>query len=75
MKTLIVKRTTTQYVSRDIGGTILWTHDAALALVMSCAKAMALAAKLQWSADHAGEQYQPPGEYGVQPVGVQETTP
>jgi hypothetical protein len=75
MKTLIVKRTTTQYVSRVVGDQILWTHDPALALVMSCAKATALAARLQYSADHAGEQYQPPGEYGVQPVGVQETTP
>ena len=65
MKTLLVKRTTTQYVSRVVGDTILWTHDPALALVMSCAKATALAAKLQWSADHNGEQYQPPGEYGV----------
>ena len=75
MNTFLVYRKTTQYVSRDIGGTILWTHDPALAQPMTCAKATALADRLQWSADHAGEQYQPPGEYGVQPVGVQETTP
>ena len=75
MKQLLVYRKTKQYVSRDIGGTILWTHDPALALPMSCAKATALALRLQWSADHNGEQYMPPGEYGVLPVGVQETTP
>jgi hypothetical protein len=66
MKTLLVYRKTTQYVSRDIGGTILWTHDPALALPMTCVKATALAAKLQWSADHAGEQYMPAGEYGTE---------
>ena len=65
MKTLLVKRTTTQYVSRVVGDQILWTHDPALALPMPCAKATALAERLQYSADHAGEQYMPPGEYGV----------
>ena len=75
MKTLIVYRKTTQYVRAVTSAGILWTHDPDAAQPMTCAQATALADKLQYSADHAGEQYQPPGEYGVQPVGVQETTP
>jgi hypothetical protein len=66
VKTLFVYRTTTQYVRAVTGsGVILWTHDLDKALPMTTAAATALATKLQWSADHAGEQYQPPGEYGV----------
>ena len=75
MKTLIVKRTTTQYVSRIVGDTILWTWNIDDALPMPCAQATALALRLQRSADMAGPATQPPGEYGVQPLGVQETTP
>ena len=76
MNTFLVKRTTTQYVSRIVGGdTILWTHDPALALPMTRAEATALAERLQRSADMAGPATQPAGEYGIQKLGVQETIP
>jgi hypothetical protein len=75
MKTLIVYRTTTEYVryvtSADV---ILWTRNPNDALPMTMAEATALAAKLQRSADMNGPQYMPPGEYGIEPLGVQETT-
>jgi hypothetical protein len=75
MKTLLVYRDARQYVSRIVGDTILWTHDAALALPMTCTQATALAERLQRSADMAGPNTQPAGEYGVQPLGVQEIVP
>jgi hypothetical protein len=75
VKHLVVYRRTTQYVSAIEGDTILWTHTPALALRMTVAQATALAERLQRSADMNGRQYMPPGEYGVDPLGVQETTP
>ena len=69
VKQLIVYRTTTQFVRYITpAGVILWTHDPDRALVMSCAKATALADRLQRSAGMDGDQYQPAGEYGVQRI-------
>ena len=79
MKTLIVYRKLPdcprQYLRRMSYRIPLWCDNPNDALPMTMAQATALAERLQRSADMAGPATQPPGEYGVQPLGVQETTP
>ena len=75
MTTFYVYGDTRRYVRHITSNrVILWTRAPADALPMTRAQATALAAWLQRSAGLNGPQYQPPGEYGVEPLGVQETT-
>ena len=79
MKTLIVYRKLPdcprQYLRRMSYRIPLWCANPDAALPMTCAEATALAERLQRSADSNGPATQPAGEYGVLPLGVQETTP
>ena len=79
MKTLLVYRKLPdcprQYLRRMSYRIPLWCDNPNDALPMTCAEATALALRLQRSADSNGPATQPRGEYGVELLGVQETTP